>query len=293
MPDESYDPEMYQGYVDMAELTCERVAKELKTADALLIGAGAGMGVDSGLPDFRGIDGLWKKVSPMQGQLLADDPASSWGFFAHCLELFRTNSPHPGFAILKSWTEKYFPDYFIFTTNIDRHFQESGFPEERILEEHGSIYHHQCIAGLRCSAAIWPVPAGFNESLTFDRETLKLTSPMPTCPNCGDLARPNVLLFGDRGWVPQRTVAQEEKYYGWVLEKKQKKQKIVALEFGAGTAVPTVRVECQKVGHTLIRINPHQFLVVRDHREEKKAISLPLGALDAVRRIDKYLQAMG
>lgn len=98
----------------MAEHTAERVAKELKYADSVLIGAGAGMGVDSGLPDIRGIDGLWKEVSPMQGQLLAEEPVMSWGFFAHCLELFRTN--------------------------IDRHFQESGFPEEKILKEHGSIY---------------------------------------------------------------------------------------------------------------------------------------------------------
>lgn len=282
----------------MAELTCERVAKELKSADAILIGAGAGMGVDSGLPDFRGIDGLWTKVSPMNGQLLEEDPASSWGFFAHCLDLFRTNSPHAGFAILKSWTEKYFPDYFIFTSNIDAHFQVSGFPEEKILEVHGSIYHHQCIKGRHCDEAIWTAAEELNNSLVFDKQSMRLQGPMPLCPTCNDLARPNVLLFGDGGWLPYRTRVQEKRFYDWVLDKKMNNKKIVALEFGAGTAVHTVRAECYKVSQCLIRINPGEPRVDKEHQlnreydRDKTAISVPLGALDAVRRIDKYLQAM-
>src|SRR3954468_2871975 len=83
-------------------------------ADALLIGAGAGMGVDSGLPDFRGDAGFWKAYPPFQGRRFAEmsnphwfrtDPELAWGFFGHRLNLYRSAIPHRGFTILKRWAE--------------------------------------------------------------------------------------------------------------------------------------------------------------------------------------------
>ena len=50
----------------MNDLAVDRAARAIATADALLIGAGAGMGVDSGLPDFRGNDGFWRAYPPYQ-----------------------------------------------------------------------------------------------------------------------------------------------------------------------------------------------------------------------------------
>jgi hypothetical protein len=83
-------------------------ARAIAAADALLITAGAGMGVDSGLPDFRGDDGFWNAY-PANRQLglssinlanprwFDDDPHLAWGFYGHRLNLYRSTRPHAGF----------------------------------------------------------------------------------------------------------------------------------------------------------------------------------------------------
>src|SRR5262245_65520914 len=74
----------------------------------MLIGAGAGMGVDSGLPDFRGDQGFWKAYPPYaeRGLRFVDlanpdwfenDPAMAWGFYGHRFNLYHKTAPHAGF----------------------------------------------------------------------------------------------------------------------------------------------------------------------------------------------------
>src|SRR5437870_12239368 len=98
----------------MDEDAVQRAAEAIRGAQALLVGAGAGMGVDSGLPDFRGNEGFWKAYPPFRGRSFAsvsnpiwfrDDPAQAWGFFGHRLNLYRDTHPHAGFQILRKWAE--------------------------------------------------------------------------------------------------------------------------------------------------------------------------------------------
>src|SRR6478752_3216688 len=90
----------------------ELAARAIGDAHALLITAGAGMGVDSGLPDFRGTDGFWRAYPAFQKLGLrfeqlanpawfATDPALAWGFYGHRLNLYRRTVPHEGFQILR------------------------------------------------------------------------------------------------------------------------------------------------------------------------------------------------
>src|SRR3954468_9334985 len=83
-------------------------------ADALLVTAGAGMGVDSGLPDFRGDAGFWRAYPPFAAlglrfvdlacpRWFADDPGLAWGFYGPRLGLYRATAPHRGFATLLAW----------------------------------------------------------------------------------------------------------------------------------------------------------------------------------------------
>src|SRR6267142_6047100 len=97
-----------------SEQLLDRAAEVVADADALLIGAGAGMGVDSGLPDFRGDEGFWKAYPPFRGKSFAaisnpvwfqSDPEQAWGFFGHRLQLYRQAVPHAGFHILRRWAE--------------------------------------------------------------------------------------------------------------------------------------------------------------------------------------------
>lgn len=258
---------------------------------ALLITAGAGMGVDSGLPDFRGDEGFWRAYPPMKkiGVSFVDmanpawfdrDPSLAWGFYGHRLNLYRDTRPHDGFRILHRWCRTKPAGAFIFTSNVDGHFQRAGFNASRVLECHGSIHHLQCSSA--CQSEIWDAD---DCTVTVDHETFRAAPPYPQCPNCGAVARPNVLMFGDWSWVPHRSHDQESRFSSWLRATDGLQTTVV--ELGAGTAVPTVRLTSEDVARrprtTLVRINP------REAHGPPGVIGIPTGAFDALRRIDDEL----
>jgi NAD-dependent SIR2 family protein deacetylase len=118
-------------------------------------------------------------------------------------------------------------------------------------------------------------------TIDVDADTIRARPPLPRCPHCGGLARPNVLMFGDGQWVPARYEEQEDHYRRWLagIDPKQ----LVVIELGAGTAVPTVRWECEGRGGQLIRVNP------RDADAPLGSIVLAVGALQAIQEIDRIL----
>lgn len=260
----------------------KRAAAAIASADALLIGAGAGMGVDSGLPDFRGPEGFWKAYPPFRGRQFHEisnplwftrDPNMAWGFFGHRLGLYRAAQPHAGFEILRRWGDQKPGGCFVFTSNVDGQFHKAGFDPARIVECHGSIHHLQCVEN--CTPDIWPTG---DLAVDVDLATIRATSPLPDCRECYALARPNILMFGDYRWNDARTAEQIGRYDAWRegLEGKR----IVAIELGAGTAIPTVRMECEAYGEVLVRINPRDPDV-----EGRDQIGLPLGAREGLERL--------
>ncbi|WP_254506563.1 SIR2 family NAD-dependent protein deacylase [Anatilimnocola floriformis] len=272
------------------EAALDRAAAAIRGASALLIGAGAGMGVDSGLPDFRGDAGFWKAYPPFRGRAFAEmstphwfrsDPELAWGFFGHRWNLYSSTPPHAGFAILRQWGEKLPHGYFVFTSNVDGHFQRAGFAEERVLERHGSIHYLQCAEG--CSPEIWP--AG-ELQIAVDMATIRTSSSLPRCPNCQSLARPNILMFNDYDWLTERCERQYSRYQGWLGEVEGKN--IVAIEFGAGLAIPTVRHECEQRATTLIRVNPREAEIPSC----VNGVSLPMSGLEAIQQIAARLTGL-
>jgi NAD-dependent SIR2 family protein deacetylase len=204
------------------ETALDAAAMAIAGADALLIGAGAGMGVDSGLPDFRGNEGFWKAYPPFRGKSFAQlstphwfrtDPQLAWGFFGHRLHLYRNAVPHAGFEILRRWSETLPGGYFVFTSNVDSQFQRAGYAEERIVECHGSIHFLQCAAN--CTDELWPSD---DLTLDVDEATIRCRSELPRCPHCRGIARPNILMFGDWEWNSRRTDAQEGRFERWLRE---------------------------------------------------------------------------
>jgi NAD-dependent SIR2 family protein deacetylase len=272
----------------MIEQALERAARAIGCSEAIVLGAGAGMGVDSGLPDFRGNHGFWRAYPPYERMGLdfvtlanprwfAEDPTLAWGFYGHRMELYRRTEPHRGFAILRGWAERMRQGGFVFTSNVDGHFERSGFVAERIVEVHGSFAGMQCTRD--CGVGIFP---GEQITVEIDPETMRAVNPLPECPGCGALARPNILMFGDFEWSSVRTDAQMRRMRAWLGAVEV--ANLVILEFGAGQAIPTVRRTCediaQKYGGTLIRINTREAEVPAGH------ISLPLGALAALTALD-------
>jgi NAD-dependent SIR2 family protein deacetylase len=273
----------------------ERATLAIARSDAILIGAGAGMGVDSGLPDFRGNHGFWRAYPPYQRlgldfvslanpRWFEEDPTLAWGFYGHRMELYRRTIPHPGFAILRAWAERMRRGGFVFTSNVDGHFQRAGFAGEQIVEVHGSFEGMQCTRD--CGAGIFP---GEGMRVEIDQETMRAVSRLPECPKCGALARPNILMFGDFGWDSVRTKLQTGRMREWL--RAIGSSKVVVIECGAGRAVPTVRMFCEdaavKTHGTLIRINTREAQVPAGH------ISLPVAALEALRSLDARLSGIG
>ena len=169
---------------------------------------------------------------------------------------------------------------FVYTSNVDGHFQRAGFDEQQVVECHGSLNHLQCLRD--CGQAIWSAE---HCKVEVDNSTLRAAHPLPACPSCGNLARPNVLMFGDWGWDSSRTGKQQVCLQRWLLQHADRK--MVVIEIGAGKAVPTVRVNCESIlddrTGQLIRIN------VRDPETPQGNLSLPMGGLEALRDIDAII----
>ncbi|MFH0777733.1 MAG: Sir2 family NAD-dependent protein deacetylase [Candidatus Eisenbacteria bacterium] len=261
-------------------------ARALKDADALLITAGAGMGVDSGLPDFRSAGGLWNAYPPMarlgksfielaDPRWFRDDPKLAWGFYGYRLNLYRKTEPHEGFRRLLEIARLKRGGHFVFTSNVDGHFQKAGYDENLIEECHGSIHHFQCSGP--CCDRIWD--AG-GVRVAVDEETLEAREPLPRCEACGAVARPNVLMFGDWHWIEGRTEAQAHRFAEWLDGVRERGLRLAVLEIGAGTAIATVRSTSEYVARLfdarLVRINPREYSVPDGQ------IAVPLGAREGI-----------
>ena len=167
--------------------------------------------------------------------------------------------------------------YFVFTSNVDSHFQKAGYDGERILECHGSLEFVQCLAF--CTTEVMPA---VEAKIDIDQATFRARPPLPKCPRCGGLARPNVLMFGDGEWIESRREEQHARYRQWLHSIRG--SRLVIVECGAGTAVPTVRWECERLGGTLIRIN------VREPQVPEGQIGIERGALESLTELDLLLQ---
>lgn len=261
-------------------------------ADGILITAGAGMSVDSGLPDFRSVGGFWNAYPQLQKFNLhfmeiatplayqQHTEIAKW-FFAHRLNQYRQAEPHEGYAILKRWAVEKKHGYFVFTSNVDGHFRKAGFEEARIYECHGTLDRLQCVQN--CEDLSW---WSYGYRPVVDDENCRLLSDAPICPHCSGLARQNVLMFNDWTYSEGYQLGKHALLNDWL----RKTQRPVVIEIGAGKAVPTVRnfserTAKQKKGG-LIRINPIDAGVPKMH-----FLSLEMGGLEALRKIDEILQA--
>lgn len=274
--------------LDDAAIT--RAAALIEQADALIIAAGAGIGVDSGLPDFRGKDCFWRAYPALrEGRIdfysiaspaaFRSSPERAWGFYGHRLELYRETTPHHGFDLLRQWGQRMPYGVSVFTSNVDGQFQKAGFEPELIHECHGSIHHLQCLQP--CCEAIWPADAFLPD---VDVQRCWLRNKAPVCPYCGGMARPNILMFDDWNWIDSRITDQCQRQQAWLSEVARP----VVIELGAGTAIPSVRHFSQRVirqfGGRLVRINPNEWEV-----PTRLDVGLPVAAAAGLLAISKLL----
>jgi len=276
-----------------------QAAEALKAAQAVIVTCGAGLGVDSGLPDFRGNEGFWREYPPIAARGLSfsecadpehfeHDPSFAWGFYGHRMNLYRDTAPGPHFDLLQQIFQRAEHGGFVFTTNVDGQFQQAGFDQSRIVEVHGSIHHVQAVSG---RGGIVPVDSSLR--VPFDPKTFRADEPLPQMPD-GQPARPNILMFGDYFWDPSRTGQQQARMSNWLemLQRDHSVRKMVVIDIGSGSAVPTARITGARLTQQfpdgkLIRINPREPEVDRGYGSvsDGTGIAIEQGAFVALSQI--------
>jgi len=269
-------------------------ADAIKDSDALVFAAGAGMGVDSGLPDFRGNDGFWNAYPPYKKlglsfvdlanpEWFTNDPTLAWGFYGHRLGLYRNTNPHTGYDLLLKWGNQKKYGYQVFTSNVDGAFRKAGFDNNKIVECHGRIDLAQCTKC--CGVGIFSID---KENVKVDQQTFRATGLLPACNKCGAIARPNILMFYDFDWDSGVIDRQYNRMRNWL--QLVAPTKVTIIECGAGVAVASVRKFCSNLLNThnakLVRIN------VRDYEVENanNQVGIPLGALEALTAIEQKMK---
>lgn len=201
-------------------MVLKKAANLLKSASSVLICTGAGMSAECGIPTFRDKEGFWNEF-PIYAQQginaieLANlhgfktNPKRAWGFYEWRRKTVSLANIHQGYYALNEWIKK-FENIFIHTTNTDSIHEKAGWPDELIREPHGSLWKMQCLGG--CHINTWPnqeVPlCGINEDMIAEN--------LPQCSRCGNIARPNILMFGDNEY--QDDIQQYMKFQEFMLK---------------------------------------------------------------------------
>lgn len=238
----------------------------LDDAEAVLIGAGAGLSVAAGI-DY-GDEADFKSVFPVlhaQGfraryQFIGRtglSPAQHWAYWATHVNDVRFRERHGEvYATLKTLTEG--KDTFVLTSNVDAMFERHGFDGEKLFTPQGDYALMQCKRP--CQQRVWLSQPIIEQLLpSIDPVTFEVTdlSLLPKCLNCGGEVFLNVRA--DARFVEKPYVPQSKRFRAWVEQ--NAKKKLLLLEIGAGFNTPGV-VRWQMEGLTaaidhsrFIRIN--------------------------------------
>jgi len=152
---------------------------KLKEASSLVFFTGAGISAESGIPTFRGKEGLWKKFRPEElanFNAFISNPEMVWEWYNHRKKIIHESQPNEGHLTIAQM-QKYFDKVTVVTQNVDNLHRRAG--SNNIFELHGNIERNFCI---NCKEF-------YNEELDFSKG-------IPKC-KCGGLIRPDVVWFGE------------------------------------------------------------------------------------------------
>lgn len=159
----------------------QEAARRLAASKNILVLTGAGISADSGIPTFRGKDGLWNN---RRGEelasidLLLEDPKLAWQWYDAMRVLISKNKPNPGHLALAA-LEKMRPDLALATQNIDGYHSDAG--SRRVFELHGNFWRLRCMA---CGK--------------MDENRQAPIKELPPKCACGGLLRPDIVLYGEQ-----------------------------------------------------------------------------------------------
>ncbi|MEM9730327.1 MAG: NAD-dependent deacylase [Myxococcota bacterium] len=239
------------------------IARQLSGCRSILFVTGAGISADSGLPTYRGIGGLYEQESTdegvpievaLSGEMFRRDPALTWKYIHQIEAACRDAGPNRAHELI-AMLERRIDRVWTLTQNVDGLHRAAG--SQRIIDIHGDVHHLACTnCGYR-----WRVD---------DYSGLSIP---PSCPECGSLVRPEVVLFGEMLPLDRVQVLQEQLTRGFEA----------VFTIGTTSVFPYIAepvLDARRRGALTVEINPGVSEVshVVDYR-------LRLGAADAMTAI--------
>lgn len=225
------------------EDSLERLRNALDTADAVVVGAGAGLSTAAGFSyggerfrqhfaDFEERFGIRDMYSG--GFFPFPTREVFWAFWSRMIWLNRyTEDPKPAYRNLLRLLEG--REHFVITTNVDHRFQVAGFSKERLFYTQGDYGLLQC--SKPCCQKTYDNEALIREMLERQEGMRVPTELLPTCPHCGRPLVPNLrsddTFVEDEGWH-----AAAERYHRFLREHEQ--GRVLYLELGVGYNTPVI-----------------------------------------------------
>jgi NAD-dependent deacetylase len=228
--------------------------QKLRTAQSVAVITGSGISAESGIPTFRGSDGLWSKFNIEDlatPEAFQRDPKRVWEWYIQRRQEYGDAQPNPAHYTIAEM-ETYYQDFLLITQNIDTLHSKAG--SKKMLEIHGNIEKARCT---KCHKI-------------FDNVYTQLPETLVLCPDCGALARPHIVWFGelyDPDMIDQALMFLTSTD--------------IVIIIGTSGVVPTpIYLACQAIrnGAYAIDINPEVSEIsayVELHIREKAGIALP------------------
>jgi len=213
------------------------IADQLRSAKKIVFVTGAGISQESGIPTFRGKDGLWRNYDPMKLATIDafyDNPKLVWEWYNERRKNIFAAEPNLGHKAIAELEE--FVKVIVLTQNIDGLHQKGG--SSSVLELHGSIVKIKCTV---CD---------------FKDEIFTEYSNLPPLCKCGNILRPDVVWFGEG--LPQ-DVWQEA-----IIHAKSCDVMVIAGTSLVVSPANTLPVYAKQNNATLIEVNPDETIMTSD-----------------------------
>jgi NAD-dependent deacetylase len=169
----------------MANNSIIELGRRFHSQSRITIVTGAGVSAASGIPTFRGPEGLWRNFKPEQlatPEAFHRDPKLVWEWYDWRRQIVASKKANAAHEVIATWSCRY-PNFTLITQNVDGLHEQAG--TRNVIRFHGSIWEVSCWNRCLDSPARW-----------VDRSVPFAEIP-PDCPHCGGLVRPGVVWFGE------------------------------------------------------------------------------------------------
>ena len=266
----------------------ERLREALDTADAVVIGAGAGLSASAGLTysgerferyfsDFRDKYGIRDMYSG--GFFPFDSPEEHWAWWSRQIMVNRyERAPKPVYDALLNLVKG--RDYFVLTTNVDHQFQLAGFDKKRLFYTQGDYGLWQCSGP--CHQETYENEETVRRMFAEQKDMRVPSALVPYCPRCGRSMTMNLrcdnTFVQDKGWY------EAAGRYGDFL-RRHTGTRVLLLELGVGGNTPVIikypfwKMAMQDKNITYACINQEEAYAPRELQKRSVCIAEDIGAV--------------